>query len=206
MKKLILLLFLMLSQLEVWAYHPEKFQGEAQIRYVIEHYFQQNYQAQKDLRSSDFSYQIADWIAETRAWAAEETALRQIILEQAKIYNLGLIDYEFQLEIKSIRYRNNGEKALVDLRESHQVVFAATKPFVSELAKRHHLISLRLRDNIWYISYDQYDHEYGQMLQDLGKEKILEKMSANYKSDNQIVDQTTKQNAAIVKENFYPYD
>ncbi|MFO7897221.1 MAG: amidase domain-containing protein [Candidatus Cloacimonadales bacterium] len=210
MKKMVLILIMLCSQ--VWLpaenspYQPEKYQGEAQIEYVIEHYFQQKYKSIKKLEASDFSYQIADWIAETRNWAAEEIALRELILQQAKIYDLGYIDYDFQLEIKEIRYLQEGQKAVVKLLESHQVIFAATQPLVSELANRSHLISLRLRAGIWYISYDQYDHEYAQMLKDIGQPKVEEKIAAAYAEGNQELTAPLKPAAFEPKKNFHAYD
>jgi len=89
--------------------------------------------------------------------------------------------YNYTLDYDAIEIKNN--KATVQLRESHQVVFEAIAPEVSVLANLQHTLTLRHEKGVWVIYKDEYKDELSQQLDHTTRADILEQIDKNYQEE-----------------------
>ena len=199
-------LYTLFSFVSVDSYTPQNHYGEYQIKYVIDYYFSTRYEGQKRGSMIDFSAAICDWIQESKNWHDEEKNKREIELFIAQEFNLEYAQFDYHLEYESIRYLLNGKKAIVILKESHQVMFNEIQPQISKLSNREHIISLRKKNDQWYISYDQYDSEFSQILKDYSKEEILRNVHENSTKEIKILESYSPWENYQNHEKFHDYD
>jgi hypothetical protein len=128
--------------------------NEEQIKAVIETYFTIRYEGQKSIVAQDFSFLVQD---DTSEWVKKERDKREIELYIADLFNLGYQSYKYYLDYDSIKI--DGDQAIVQLRESHQVVFNAIAPEVSYMSNLKHTITLINEKDGWVISKDDYQDD-----------------------------------------------
>lgn len=150
---------------------------EEKIKAVIDAYFTVRYEGQKLVEAQDFSALIED---DTLDWVKHEKDRREIELYIASLFDLGYQSYSFTLDYDSIEIKKN--KAIVQLRQSHQVVYAAIAPEISELANLSHTITLHKKDGCWVIYKDEYEDEYTRLLATTKKDKIKQQIDENYRN------------------------
>ncbi len=148
---------------------------EEKVKAAIDAYFTTRYEGQKLLVAQDFSPLIED---NTLDWVKKEKDKRDIELYSAKLFDLKYVSYIYNLDYDTIEIKNN--KATVQLRESHQVVFEATAPTISEMANLQHTITLHYKNGGWLIHKDEYQDELTQEMNQLTKADILKIVDKNY--------------------------
>jgi hypothetical protein len=151
---------------------------EEKIKAAIDAYFATRYEGQKLVETQDFSTLVED---DTSDWVKKEKDKREIELYIASLFDLGYQSYSYTLDYDSIEIKNN--KAIVQVRESHDVVFNATAPEVSKLANLQHVITLHNKKDVWVIYKDEYQDELSQQLDNTTKEKIKEQVDQNHQDD-----------------------
>jgi hypothetical protein len=152
--------------------------NEEKIKTAIDAYFTTRYEGQKLLEAQDFS-PILDDNSET--WVKKEKDKREIELNIASLFDLSYVKYAYTLDYDSIDLKNN--KAIVQLRESHEVVFKALDPDPSNLFNLQHIITLHQKHDGWVIVRDEYQDELSQLMNDEPKEEILKRVSDNYENE-----------------------
>lgn len=162
---------------------------EDKIKSAIETYFVTRYEGQKLLEMQSFSILVDD---DASSWVKKEKDKREIELYVAQLFELSYQSYDFQLNYGSIDIQNN--KATVSLKESHQVVFQAIAPEVSEMSNLEHIITLHQKQDGWVITDDQYSDELTQALAYKSKDEIKKQVDENYQQDVE-----RKKNAAASK-------
>lgn len=155
----------------------EDLSDEEKIKAAIDAYFIARYEGQKVLEQQDFSPLLDD---DTLDWVKKEKDKREIELYIATLFDLGYQNYSFTLDYDSIEIQKN--KAVVELRQSHQVVYESIAPEISELANLPHTITLHNKDGIWVIYKDQYEDEYTKLLDTTPKENVKQQIDENYKN------------------------
>ena len=151
---------------------------EDKIRNAIDAYFKLKYEGQKLLKAQDFSGLLADT---TQPWVQKEKDKRDIELYIASIYRLNYVDYKYVLDYDSIEVQDT--IAVVHLRESHDVVFEATKPVVSKLANLKHVVTLHKAKSGWVIFSDEYQDELSQQMATQTKESLIQQVNLNHEAD-----------------------
>lgn len=149
--------------------------NEEKIKTAIDAYFITRYEGQKLLQMEDFSPLLAN---NTQAWVKKEKDKRDVELYVAKLFNLKYASYKYTLDYDSIEVKKN--KAIVQLRESHQVVFEAIAPEISKLSNLPHTLTLRYKKGAWVIYKDEYQDELSQNLDRTNKDKIKQQVDENY--------------------------
>ncbi len=148
---------------------------EEKIKAAIDAYFTARYEGQKLVLAQDFSSVIED---DTLDWVKKEKDKREIELYVASLFDLGYESYHFNLDYTSIETKN--KKAIVQLIESHEVVFKATAPVVSSMGNLRHVITLHNKKDGWVIYKDEYQDELSQHLESVSKADIKKQVDENY--------------------------
>lgn len=164
---------------------------EEKIKAAIDAYFTTRYEGQKLLAAQDFSPLLED---STLAWVNKEKDKREIELYNASLFDLKYLSYIYTLNYDSIEIKNN--KATVQLRENHAVVFESIAPDVSELFNLQHIFTLHNKKGEWVIYKDEYQDELSEELTQLNKEEIKKIVDRNYIDD--VNQRSQKPNAANV--------
>lgn len=149
---------------------------EEKIKTAIDAYFTLRYEGQKSIMEQNFSSLIED---STLDWVKKEKDKREIELYIASLFDLGYQSYKFILDYDSIEIEN--DKAVVLLKQSHQVVYKAVAPQISELSGLPHIITLHSKNGVWSIYKDEYEDEYTRLIETTPKEKIKQQVDENYK-------------------------
>jgi hypothetical protein len=158
---------------------------------TIDAYFTTRYEGQKLLAAQDFSPLLED---STLAWVNKEKDKREIELYNASLFDLKYLSYNYTLDYDSIEIKNN--KATIQLRESHAVVFESIAPDVSELFNLKHIFTLHNKKGQWVIYKDEYQDELSEEMTQLNKEEIKKMVDQNYIDD--VNQRSQKPNAANV--------
>lgn len=171
---------------------------EEKIKIAIDTYFTLRYEGQKLLQMQDFSVLVEDNALD---WIRLEKDKREIELYIASKFDLGYESYAFTINYNSIEIKN--DKAVVHLQQSHQVVYKATSPEISELANLGHTITLHKKGGVWVIYTDEYQDEYTQLLTTTTKEKVKQQVDYNYEygSKNNV---TTTEKLALTSQVYSP--
>ncbi len=112
---------------------------------------------------------------------AKEKDKREIELYLASLFDLKYVSYNYTLDYDSIEIKNN--KATIQLRESHTVVFEALAPETSELFNLQHIFTLHNKKGQWVIYKDEYQDELSEEMTQLSKEEIKKIVDQNYVDD-----------------------
>ena len=144
---------------------------EEKIKAAIDAYFTTRYEGQKLLATQDFSPLIED---NTLAWVKKEKDKRDIELYVAALFDLRYKSYHYTLNYDAIEIQNN--RAIVQLRESHDVVFDAIAPEISKLADLHHTFTLHNKSGVWLIYTDEYQDELSKTLDHISKAEIKQQV------------------------------
>ena len=160
------------------AQHNPNLSDEEKIKAAIDAYFTTRYEGQKLLVQEDFSQVLED---DTLDWVKKEKDKREIELYVAVLFDLKYVSYNYTLDYDSIEIKNN--KATVQLRENHQVVFDAIAPEVSELANLQHIFTLHNKKGVWGIYKDEYQDELSRGMEFATKEELRKKVDENYQED-----------------------
>lgn len=151
---------------------------EEKIKATIDAYFTTRYEGQKLLAAQDFSPLLED---STSAWVQKEKDKREIELYNAEAFDLKYLSYHYTLAYDSIDVKNN--KATVQLRESHEVVFETIAPEISKMGDLQHIFTLHNKKDGWVIYKDEYQDELSQQLDYMSKEDIKKQVDENYQED-----------------------
>jgi hypothetical protein len=151
---------------------------DEKIKAAIDAYFTTRYEGQKLLATQDFSSLLED---NTLAWVQKEKDKREIELYLASLFDLKYVSYNYTLDYDSIKIKNN--KATVQLRESHTVVFEALAPNDSELFNLQHVFTLHNKKGQWVIYKDEYQDELSEEMTQLSKAEIEKIVDQNYIED-----------------------
>lgn len=111
---------------------------EEKIKAAIDAYFTLRYEGQKLIEVQDFSSLVED---KRLGWVKKEKDKREIELYLATLFDLGYQSYTYKLDYDSVEIKNN--KATVQVRESHQVIFAVIAPEISIMSNLQHTFTLR---------------------------------------------------------------
>lgn len=153
---------------------------EEKIKITIDTYFTLRYEGQKSITEQDFSSLVED---DTLDWVKKERDKREIELYIACMFDLGYQSYKFDLDYTSIEIKK--DKAEVLLTESHQVVFNAIAPQVSEMSGLSHQITLHNKNGVWVIYQDEYKDENTQLIASSTKEEIKKQVDENYSANGE---------------------
>ncbi|MFZ5921288.1 MAG: amidase domain-containing protein [Chloroflexota bacterium] len=169
---------------------------EDKIKSAISAYFTTRYESQRLLESQDFSPVLEN---ATLEWVRKEMDKREIELYIATLFGLRYLSYNYTLDYDSIKITSY--KAVVHLRESHNVVFETSAPVVSKLGNLPHIITLRKKHAMWTIVIDQYQDEGTIALDNQTKQELLAQVDENYKLNQQL---TSTHREEAVSSAFYP--
>jgi len=117
----------------------------------------------------------------TQPWVKKEKDKRDIELYIARLFDLRYLSYSYTLDYTTIDIK--GDKATVQLYESHSVVFESLAPDVSKLFDLQHTFTLHNKKGMWVIYKDVYQDELSQELNYLTKVDILKQVDRNYQED-----------------------
>lgn len=148
---------------------------EEKIKVAIDAYFTIKYESQKFLEEQDFSLLLDD---ETLEWVKKEKDKREVELYLAELFDLNYIYYNYILEYDTIEIKK--DKATLQLRESHEVMFASAAPEISRMAGLQHTITLTQKNSFWVISKDQYQDEVSPAFDHHTKQELIEQVNKNY--------------------------
>lgn len=148
---------------------------EEKIKSAIQTYFTIKYEGQKALQEQDYSLLLE---STTVDWVKKENDKREIEIYIASLFDLRYLDYHFTLDYDEITIKDH--VAIVDLKESHQVVYEALAPEVSELFKQEHTFTLHMKNGSWLMYKDDYHDEYSDLLRRNSKEAIKNQVFENY--------------------------
>lgn len=162
----------------VTAQRDPNLSDEEKIKAAINAYFTTRYEGQKLLEQKDFSPVIDD---ETLDWVKKEKDKREIELYIASLFDLKYITYNYTLDYDTMEIKNNN--AVVQLRESHEVVFETIAPEVSKLSNVQHTITLHNKNGAWVIYKDEYKDELSKQLVHMTKDNIKKQVDENYQKD-----------------------
>ena len=151
---------------------------DEKIKAAIDAYFASRYEGQKVLEQQDFSPLLDD---DTLDWVKKEKDKREIELYVASLFDLSYETYSYTLDYLSIEVKN--KKAIVQLLESHEVVFKAISPEISKMANLQHIITLHYKKGVWVIYKDEYQDELSYQIDNLSKEDIKKQVDENYQED-----------------------
>jgi Putative amidase domain len=151
---------------------------EEKIKSAIDAYLTTRYEGQKTLKTQDFSALMED---NAQSWVKKEQDKRDIELNIANLFGLQYVSYKYTLNYSSITIKNG--QAVVQLSESHDVVFRATAPVVSKLANLQHTITLRNKNGTWLIYKDEYKDELSSLLVNKTKDEIIQQVNQNHQDD-----------------------
>lgn len=151
---------------------------EEKIKTTIDAYFTTRYEGQKMLEAQDFSVLLAD---KDLPWVQKEKDKREIELYTAKLFDLRYVKYNYTLDYASIEIKNN--KAVVNLKENHEVVFEAIAPDVSKLFNLKHVLTLHKKNEMWLIYNDEYQDELSVQLDHMTKNEIKDQVDKSYQDD-----------------------
>lgn len=90
---------------------------------------------------------------------------------------------------------------MVQLKQSHQVVYEATAPEISELTNLFHTITLHNKGGIWAIYKVEYQDEFTKLLTTTPKEKIKQQIDYNYKNGRES-NVATSETLALTRQAF----
>jgi len=152
---------------------------EEKIKAAINTYFTIRYEGQKSIVQQDFSSLVED---DTLDWVMKEKDKREIELYIASLFDLGYQSYKFNLDYDSIDIKNS--KAVVELRESHAVIFRAIAPDESMLFNLPHTLTLHYKNDAWIIHKDEYKDELSQQLKHMTKDDIKKQVDENFNLQN----------------------
>ena len=169
---------------------------EEKIKALIDAYFTLRYEGQKLLEAQDFSVLVED---NTLSWVKLEKDRREIELYIASTFGLRYQSYAFTINYNSIEVTNN--KAVVQLQQSHQVVYEATTPEISELTNLVHTLTLHSKGGVWVIYKDEYQDEFTKLLTTTPKEKIKQQIDYNYENSRKSI-VTTTETLALTRQAF----
>lgn len=141
-------------------------------------YFTTRYEGQKLIEIQDFSPVIED---DTADWVKKEKDKREIELYIASLFDLGYQSYKFTIDYESIEIKEN--KAIIQLRENHEVVFNAITPEISKLANLQHTFTLHNKNEAWIIYKDEYQDELSLGMKYRTKEDLKKQVYENYQED-----------------------
>lgn len=153
---------------------------EEKIQTAIEAYFTARYESQKLGELQNYSPLLDN---DHAAWVMKENDKREIELLIASLFDLNYVEYTFTLEYDSIEIHDN--EAIVQLRESHEVIFLALDPDPSFLYNLGHTFTLRQRMGAWVITSDVYQDELSQLMENENKDEILNRIHENYINEKQ---------------------
>jgi len=151
---------------------------EEKIKAAIDAYFTTRYEGQKLLDQQDFSPLLDD---NTLDWVKKEKDKREIELYIASMFDMKYVSYSYILDYDSIEIKNN--KATVQLRENHEVVFESIAPEVSKLADLQHTFTLHKKKGAWVIYKDEYQDELSKQLSHMTKDEIKKQIDENHQKD-----------------------
>lgn len=148
---------------------------EEKIKSAIDAYFTTRYEGQKLLKQQNFSPLLDD---DSLNWVKKEKDKREVELYIASLFDLKYASYKYMLDYDSIEIKNN--KAIVQLRESHEVIFEPIAPEVSKLGGLPHKLTLHKKQDGWVIYKDEYQDELSQQLDHMTKDEIKDQVDENY--------------------------
>lgn len=132
----------------------------------------------------------------------KEKDKRDIELYIASTYRLNYVDYKYVLDYDSIEVQDT--TADVHLRESHEVVFEATKPVVSKLANLKHIVTLHKTKTGWAILNDEYQDELSQAMAYATKDTLIERARVNHEEGSKSHTTTASIYASSTSDNVAP--
>lgn len=153
---LILYIILPMSTMKANAYYSAT--DESQIKTIIGSYFTLRYESNKQMKRVDLSSVLSMDQPDTQKWLIVENDRDELLKLQANLFKLNYLDYKFSLDYESINFKDESN-AIATLYESHQVVFEASAPVVSEMSHLKHLITLIKTSKGWLIVKDDYNDE-----------------------------------------------
>lgn len=154
---------------------------EEKIKAVIGAYFTVRYESHKLLKAQDFSIMLEDTSLD---WVKKEKDKQDIELYIASLFDLSYQSYNFTIDYDSIIIEQN--KANVQLRQSHQVVYEILAPEISELADLPHTITLYNKNGTWVINADTYQDEYTRLLDTTSKDMVKQQIDENYNISQEV--------------------
>lgn len=151
---------------------------EEKIKAAIEAYFVTRYEGQKLGEMQDFSTVLEN---DTLDWVKKEKDKREIELHISTLFDLSYQNYKFSLGYDSIEIKE--DQAIVQLRESHEVVFTSIAPEVSKLSDLQHIFTLHKKGGVWVIHTDEYQDELSIGMEYHSKEELINQVDQNYQED-----------------------
>jgi hypothetical protein len=148
---------------------------EEKIKSVINAYFVTRYESMKMLDKQEFSSLIQ---GDDLKWITQENDRREVEIYIATLAGLRYQDYKFSLDYDLIEIKNG--KAVVELRESHDVIYETMAPEVTKLANLHHTFMLQKNNHKWTISKEEYRDEFSDVYSAYSKEQIKEQFRKNF--------------------------
>jgi hypothetical protein len=152
------------------------------IKAVIDAYFVLRYEGMKVLEEQDLSTLLEDIILE---WVGKEKDRREVEIFMATLTGLKYQSYQFVLDYDSIEIKGN--KAVVQLQESNEVVYETMAPEVTQLAGLQHTFVLHSKRGIWSIYKEEYQDEFSKVFDENSKDQLIEQINKKYKENKKSI-------------------
>jgi hypothetical protein len=160
---------------------------EEKIKAVIDAYFVVRYEGMKLLEEQDFSTLLED---NTFEWVGKEKDRREVEIYMATLTGLKYQSYQFTLDYDSIEIKNN--KAVVQLRERHEVVYETMAPEVTQLVGLQHTFVLHNKKGIWSIHKEEYQDEFSKVFAENSKDQLIEQINKKYQENKKSLSSGSK--------------
>jgi hypothetical protein len=156
------------------------------IQEVINKYFDLRYQSRAKNQVADL-HEVIDGSAQASYFNNSEIEKLEVEVHNAKLHDLGFVQYKYILNYKSITFEKDNLSAAVSLIEGHDVIFeisamvSKTDPVVSKMYGLEHTIILRKSQTGWKIVSDQYNDYLWRMIRatNISKDALLQSIDNN---------------------------
>ena len=172
---------------------PASPEQQAELKNVIQSYFDIRYRAYNNLQLNGFS-DLASDRADAKAFLGSELGKLSIDIRNAELNHLRYVDYKYFLKYGNIAIDPQTQTATVELVEENDVIYEISAELnpqnsaVSHMYNLKHTITLRPENGQWKIDSDEYNDYLWRMLKQSGKSanEVLSTMKASPRSTQSV--------------------
>jgi len=175
---------------------------------TINSYFSLRYEAYITDQPFNFSAFIDKKDPETMSWLEAEEEKREVEIFIKNIYGTRIAKHSFHIDFPLIEVEKN--RATVKALENNEVTYEDNPKYPSALANLEHQFILKRSEDKWIIVIDEYSDDLTRLLEGISKAKAINNIQHNHDLNMKAIsefppDSFTKQNAAFIETQFYPY-
>lgn len=148
------------------------------IKNVINTYFSQRYESEKNLALEDLSKITTSGDPITLEWLKLEHDRQEIKNKIAETFDTRVLDYTYTLHFQNITINGDGT-ANVNIVEDFKPRYKQDTTVQSEITNSH-TITLSKNEGKWLISFDNYEDEVTKALKTTTKQELLDNIQQNH--------------------------